>query len=114
MDYRGKSQYFLALKAPADLEAEGDALFAQHAEWLAETHPREGELALLQYTFSKRVNDDGSVFYLLYELYESPQGLVEHGRRAQEDGIVGPFYEFVDKCEAIGGQGPATVIHSLW
>jgi hypothetical protein len=39
----------------ADDVAEGDRIFASHGEWM-KTHPREGDLALLDYTVSRRRN----------------------------------------------------------
>ena len=49
-DYTGKASFFAALKCPVEHEAEGDEIFAHHADWMMRTHPREGEKALLQYT----------------------------------------------------------------
>ena len=65
MDYRGNAQFFLAIKAPAELEDDGDSIFAEHQAFMSRTHYRDGDKALLQYTVSKLANDDGTITYLL-------------------------------------------------
>ena len=113
MDYRGNAQFFLAIKAPAELEDVGDSIFADHQEFMSRTHHRDGDKALLQYTVSKLTNDDDTITYLLYEVYETAEGVADHIEKAQGDALWDPFHDFLDKCEIIGG-GPGSIISSLW
>jgi hypothetical protein len=113
MDYRGNSQFFLAIKAPAELEETGDSIFRDHQAFMSRTHHRDGDKALLQYTVSKLVNDDGTVTYLLYEVYQTDEGVADHIEQARADDLIDPFHEFLDRCEVIGG-GPGTIVSSLW
>lgn len=113
MDYRGNSQFFLAIRAPAELEAIGDAIFEEHQAFMSRTHHRHGDKALLQYTVSKLADDGGTVTYLLCEVYQTPEGVADHIEQARSDGHWEPFHDFLDRCEVIGG-GPGTIISSLW
>ena len=65
MNYTGKAQFSLTVVAPAELESEGDRIFNLHAAWMEETHYRESEKALLQYTVAKRVDDEGNIRFVL-------------------------------------------------
>jgi len=115
-DFTGKAQFFLALKCAAEHEAEGDRVFARHAEWMERTHPKEGDTALLQYTVSKRLDGEGNVLFLLAEVYETSAGVENHSRLAHEDekdsDVIG-LMALVNKCETIGF-GASDVVHSLW
>ena len=62
---------------------------------------------------SKLVNDDGTVTYLLCEVYQTPEGVADHIEQARGDALWDPFHDFLDKCEVIGG-GPGTIVSSLW
>ena len=73
---------------------------------MSKTHHRDGDKALLQYTVSKLVNDDGTVTYLLCEVYQTPEGVADHIEQARGDAHWDPFHGFLDKCEVIGS-GPA-------
>ena len=53
MDYRGKVHLTFIFKTDPANVAEGDRLFASHNAWMAKTHHREGDKALLTYTVSK-------------------------------------------------------------
>ncbi len=113
-DYTGKAEFFVALKCPAEHEAEGDRFFARHAEWMERTHPRDGELALLQYTVSKAHDEEGNALFLLAEVYETHAGVENHYALAHDDQTDPPdLRAFADKCESIGLTG-ADVLHSLW
>lgn len=117
-DFTGKAHYFMAFKCAAEHEAEGDRVFARHAEWMERTHPKEGDEALLQYTVSKRLDGEGNVLFLLSEVYETPAGIENHYHLAHEEeegsGYVLPLYRaFRAKCETIG-HGASDVVHSLW
>ena len=75
MNYEGKAQFSLTVIAPPELESEGDRIFNLHAAWMEETHYREGEKALLQYTVAKRTDDDGNIIIVLTEVYETMAGV---------------------------------------
>jgi hypothetical protein len=87
MSHIGKSHLLIMWTVGPDDVAEGDRLFASHAEWI-KGHPREGELALLDYTVSKGPElsnplDPGSeptgkTIFVLAEYYESPAGISNH------------------------------------
>ena len=113
-DYTGKAEFFMAFKCPAEHEAEGDRFFARHAEWMARTHPKDGELALLQYTLSKAHDDEGNALFLLAEVYETMAGVDNHYALAQDRQSDPPdLVAFAEKCETMGRTG-AEVLHSLW
>lgn len=114
-DFTGEAQFFVAFRCPAEHEAEGDRVFADHVAWMERTHPKEGDEAL-QYTVSKQHDDDGNGQYPLAELYETTAGVDNHRRLAhedEEDSGVRVLLAFADKCETIGW-GAADVAHSLW
>jgi hypothetical protein len=52
MSHMGKSHLIIVWTVGADDVAEGDRIFASHAEWM-KGHPREGDAAMLEYTVSK-------------------------------------------------------------
>lgn len=113
MDYRGKAQLTVVIKAPVELEAEGDRVFAMHGPWMAKTHYREGSKALLQYNVAKSHSENGEVFFVLTEVYETSAGIDDHIAQAQDDAHHDSFVEWMDKCETTFIR-EATVINSLW
>ena len=113
-DYTGKAQFFVAFKCPPEHEAEGDRIFAQHAEWMERTHPRDGDKALLQHTVSKAHDDAGNALFLLAEVYETKAGIDNHRDLARTDAHHDPFIAWAfDRCQTIGWSD-AEVLHSLW
>ncbi|WP_062381361.1 hypothetical protein [Demequina pelophila] len=115
-DYTGKAQFFAAFRCPEEHEAEGDRIFASHVAWMERTHPREGDLALLQYMVSKSHDGQGNVQFLLAEVYETAAGVENHSRLAhadEQDSNLPALLAFREKCETIGW-GSADVVHSLW
>ena len=52
MSHMGKSHLIIMFTVGADDVAEGDRMFASHGEWM-KGHPREGDVALLDYSGSK-------------------------------------------------------------
>jgi hypothetical protein len=115
-DFTGKAQFFVAFKCSAEHEAEGDRFFAQHAQWMERTHPKEGDTALLQYTVSTRLDGEGDVLFLLAEVYETSAGVENHSRLAHEnegEPDMASLRALVDKSETIGF-GASDVVHSLW
>ena len=113
MDYREKAQLTIVIKAPAELEAEGDRIFAMHGPWMQKTHYREGDKALLQYNVAKSRGEDGDVFFVLTEVYETPAGIDDHIAQAQDDAHHAPFVEWMGKCETTFIR-EATIVNSLW
>jgi hypothetical protein len=87
MSYLGKTQLAIMFTVGPDDVAEADRIFASHGEWM-KGHPREGDVALLEYTVSKGPElsnplDPGSeptgkTIFLLSEFYESPAGIANH------------------------------------
>ena len=67
--------------------AEGDRLFASHGEFM-KGHPREGDVALLDYSVSKgpelsnpmdpSSEPTGNTTFVIDEYYESPAGIARH------------------------------------
>ncbi len=124
MDYRGTIHLNLVFKANQADVAEGDDLFASHNNWMAKTHHRDGDKALLAYNVSK--GDDlfnsldpsssptGKTVYVLDEIYESSAGIADHWQQAMsnwED--FNAFMAWAQKCE-IFAQHSGKVINSLW
>ena len=115
-DYTGKAQFLWTFKCPPEHETEGDRFFAHHADWMERTHPREGDEALLQYIVTKATDDEGSIIFLLYEVYETMAGVENHSKLAhddEEDSRVNDLIAFSRKCEVIGA-ARGKVLHSLW
>jgi hypothetical protein len=87
MSHKGKSHLLIMWTVGPDDVAEGDRLFASHADWI-KGHPREGDLALLDYTISKgpelsnpldpASEPTGKTIFVLSEYYESPAGITKH------------------------------------
>lgn len=113
VDYVGRTQLSLRIAAPADLEAEGDRVFAAHAEWVKRTHHRNGERALLQYIVSKRPVRNGVVVFHLTEIYQSPAGVADHLEQAKQWDSVEAWGAWLDKCQ-VKITHDAVVQHSLW
>ena len=87
MSHKGKAHLIIMFTVDPDDVAEGDRIFASHAEWM-EGHPREGDLALLDYTISKAAElsnpmdpssePTGRTTFVIDEYYESPAGIAAH------------------------------------
>jgi hypothetical protein len=92
MSYMGKSHLVIMFTVGPDDVAEGDRIFASHGEWM-KGHPREGDVALLDYSISKgpelsnpmdpTSEPTGNTVFVLDEYYESPAGIARHW----QDGI---------------------------
>jgi hypothetical protein len=116
-DNTGRAQFFIAFHCAAEHEAEGDEFFAHHAAWIERTHPKDGDLALLQYNVSKSKSADGTVAFLVAEVYETPAGIANHRKLAhddEDDSRVKDLGAFADKCLSTIGWTDATIEHSLW
>src|SRR5664280_2129719 len=79
MSHRGKSHVVIMFTVGPDDVAEGDRIFASHGEWM-KGHPREGDVALLDYTISMGPNSEptGKTVFVIDEYYESPAGIAWH------------------------------------
>jgi hypothetical protein len=83
----GKTHLVIMFTVAAEDVAEGDRIFASHGQWM-EGHPREGDVALLDYTVSKgpelsnpldpSSEPTGRTIFVLNEYYESPAGIARH------------------------------------
>lgn len=125
MSHLGKQQLTIVFKATSpELVIEGDRIFESHAAWMAESHHREGELALLLYNVSKgpefanpldpSAGTTGSTFFVLTEVYESEAGVADHWKMGAETWPdFGAMVEWMDKCETWVVHG-CPVAHSLW
>ncbi len=94
MSHMGKSQIMIMWTVGPDDVAEGDRLFTSHGEWM-KGHPREGDVALLDYTVSKGAElsnpldpnsePTGKTIFVLDEYYESPAGIANHWQNASDN-----------------------------
>ena len=97
--------------------AEADRIFASHGEWM-KGHPREGDVALLEYTISKgpelsnpldpNSEPTGKTIFLLSEFYESPAGIARHWQDGMEN------WQDLASVVALGARDSVTVatLHS--
>ena len=123
MSHEGKTQLTFVIVAPADLVAEGDALFAKHRAWMESTHHRDGDKALLSYTVSKAPEVEnpmdptsaptGNTCFVLSEVYETPAGVQDHMDQASQWSEFAALGEWLGKCKMYGIP-TGTVFNSLW
>jgi len=124
MDYTGKTQLLITFVVSPDKAAETDRLVASHGSWMAETHYKDGEKALLSYSFSKgpelsnpldpSSEPTGNMRYVLNEIYESQAGITDHWQQAQNS-----WADLAMLVELMGNGNPQTlhngkVNQSLW
>ncbi|MDC5818667.1 hypothetical protein [Vibrio europaeus] len=104
--------------------AEGKRLFASHAEFMAATHHREGELAMLSYNVANNAEfvnplapelvPTGNQIFLMVEIYENERGVAEHWRLGKEEWKDFPvMMEWLAKCDVTILHG-SEIVHSLW
>ena len=94
MSHRGKSHLVIMFTVGPDDVAEEDRIFASHGEWMP-GHPREGDVALLDYTISKgpelsnpmdpNSEPTGKTIFVIDEYYESPAGIARHWQDAMDN-----------------------------
>jgi hypothetical protein len=124
MARKGKTQLTYVIVAPPDQVAEGDRIFRSHAEWMARTHHRDGDKALLTYEVSKAPElsnpfdpsseATGNTCFVLNEIYETDAGVTDHFAQAMESWQDFPALgEWLGKCRVTGAPA-APVINSLW
>jgi hypothetical protein len=120
----GKMQLMITFVATPDKVAEADRLVASHGAWMAKTHHRSGDKALLDYNFSKGPElsnplDPGSAptghtRYVLSEVYETAAGIQDHWQQAQAN-----WSDFGAMVDLVGSCSPQTlhggeIAASLW
>lgn len=125
MSHEGKVQLTLIVIAPPELAAEGEQLFEAHAVWIETTHERSGDKALLSYTVSKGpelaepMNPEseatGNVCFVLTEVYETQDGILDHFEKAGSTWKEWPaFGDWIEKCGGATMIPSARIIQSLW
>lgn len=124
MSHQGKIQLTIIITATPDLVAEGDRIFESHAKWMAESHHRDGEKALLRYNLVKGPElenpldpssaETGNTSFTLMEVYESEAGVADHWRMGAETWNDFPaLADWAGRCQVTALHG-APIIHSLW
>lgn len=124
MSDKGKTQLLITFVASPDKVDKVDRLVESHAEWMAETHHRDGPEALLSYNISKgpelanaldpSSEATGDTRYVVSEVYESPAGIADHWSQAQAS-----WNDFGAMVDMIGSCNPQTlhggpIAESLW
>ncbi len=124
MSHQGNTQVTITFTCGPEDVAEGDAVFESHAAWMARSHHREGELALLQYNVVKGPElsnpldpgsePTGNTSFVLMEVYANPAGLADHWRMGttEWDGFAA-LGAWAPKCQVTALHG-SEVVHSLW
>lgn len=124
MSRKGKVMIAMQVIADAENTARGKALFESHAGFMAETHHREGELALLSYDVANgpefvdplapEPTPSGRTIFLMVETYESAAGVADHWRLGQEVWPdFGAMMAWLGTCDVTILHG-SDVVHSLW
>jgi hypothetical protein len=124
MARKGKVQLTYVMVAPPEAVAEGDRIFRSHNDWMARTHHRNGEKALLIYDVSKAPElsnpfdsssaPTGNTVFILSEVYESEAGVADHFAQAMDSWEDFPALgEWLQKCK-VSGAPAAGILNSLW
>jgi hypothetical protein len=123
MGHQGKVQLTYVIVAPADQVAEGERLFASHARWMAGSHHREGDRALLTYNVSSAPElsnpmdtssePTGNTCFVLHEIYETEAGVADHFQQASGWSDFGALVEWLGNCR-LYGTPVSSVTNSLW
>jgi len=124
MAHLGKIQLIFVITAPPDQVAEGDRLFKSHQTWMASSHHRTGDKALLSYDVSKAPelsnpfdaasSPTGNTCFVLNEIYESNAGVTDHFQQASTGWSDFPALgEWLGKCK-VTGVPAAPIFNSLW
>ncbi len=124
MALKGKTQLLFVIVSPPELVEEGDRLFESHEPWMARTHFREGDKALLSYNVSKTPETSnpmdpgseptGNTVFILSEIYETAAGVADHFEQGESSWQDFPaFVDWMGKC-SVTGVAIAPIINSLW
>ena len=121
--HTGNVQLTIIITAGPDQITEGKRLFAHHAKWMAETHYRDGDKALLQYNVSMAPElsnpmdptsePTGNKDFVLMEVYESEAGVADHFAQAESWTEFENLLAWLGNCE-VKMVTSAPVVHSLW
>ncbi len=108
MDHIGKTHLLITFVVSPDKVDEADRLVASHGSWIAQTHYKDGDKALLSYTFSMgpelgnpldpSSEPTGNTRYVINEIYESEAGITDHWQQVVEPGLWG------HNCSALVGR----------
>ena len=124
MAKKGKTQLLITWVASPDKVSEMDRLVESHGSWMAKTHDRDGSNALLSYDIAKgpelenpldpSSKSTDNTRYVLSEVYESPAGVDNHWRQAQESwSDFGAMVETIARCNPQTLHG-GSIAQSLW
>ncbi len=124
MSHEGKTQITFIFTVSPNLVGEGDRIFASHAAWMAGSHYREGDLALLRYNVTRGPEASNpmdpsserteNTCFVLMEVYATPDGLADHCKQGSEGWQdFNAFVEWASSCKITTLQ-QGEVIHSLW
>jgi hypothetical protein len=115
MSHFGKSHLVIMFTVGPNDVAEGDRIFASHGEWM-KGHPRDGDVALLEYTISKGPElsnpldpgsqPTGNTIFVLDEFYESPAGIARHWQDAMAN------WPDLSAIMAWGAKGTVVTLHN--
>lgn len=86
--YEGNIAVCTTLVIQASQESEMDEVWDTHKAWLQRSH---GPMGLLTYSVAKSVNDDGTLVYVIHEIYQDADGLKQHYERSGEGGYEAGF-----------------------
>lgn len=124
MAHKGKKHLTILLTATPDLVEEGKKIMASHGSWMAESHHRDGDKALLSYEFSigpelsnpldPSSKETGNTLFMLTEVYESAAGIQDHWQQASTNwGDFGRMVEWAKKCSPKTVHGN-DITEALW
>ena len=115
MSHMGKTHLVISFTVAAEDVAEGDRLFASHGQWM-KGHPRDGDVALLEYTVSKgpelsnpldpSSEPTGKTIFVIDEYYESPAGIANHWQDSADN------FPEMQALLAWGGKATVTTLHN--
>jgi hypothetical protein len=122
MSHKGKSHLIIMFTVGSDDVPEGDRIFASHGEWM-KGHPREGDVALLDYSISKAPElsnpldpssePTGKTIFVIDEYYESPAGIARHWQQTSSWPEFPVAVEWMAKATIVTLHNGA-VVQGLW
>jgi hypothetical protein len=123
MSHIEKSHLVIMLTVGAEDVAEGDRLFASHGQWM-KGHPRQGDVALLEYTISKgpelsnpldpSSEPTGRTIFVIDEYYESPAGIARHWQDSTDNFPELPALLAWGAKATVATLHNGTVLQALW
>ncbi len=124
MSHQAKTQVTFLFTVPEDQVSEADRIFASHANWMEQTHHRDGEKALLHYNVVKgpelsnpldpSSEPTANTCYVMAEVYETPAGLEDHWKMGAETwNDFNAFMDWAGNVDIAVLHG-SPVTHSLW